>query len=108
MSRLASGLWVEAYRLRLEAEGIPVYVAARGDGTAGAVLVKLATLDGRARAFQRVTALDGSRPWDVLAEGDEAEVDAVIARARRADPDLWVVEVEDRAGRHRLDAPGLE
>jgi hypothetical protein len=108
MNRLASGLWVEAYRLRLEAEGIPVYVTARGDGTAGAVLVKLATLDGRARAFQRVTALDGSRPWDVLAEGDEAEVDAVIARARRADPDLWVVEVEDRAGRHRLDAPGLE
>ena len=108
MNRLASGLWVEAYRLRLEAEGIPVYVTARGDGTAGAVLVKLATLDGRARAFQRVTALDGSRPWDVLAEGDEAEVDAVIARARRADPDLWVLEVEDRAGRHRLDAPGLE
>jgi hypothetical protein len=108
MSRLVSALWVEAYRLRQEAAGIPVYVTARGDATAGAILVKLATLDGKARAFQRITAIDGSRPWDVLAEGDEADVDAAIARARRFDPDLWVVEVEDRAGRHGLDAPGLE
>ncbi|NBC95553.1 MAG: DUF1491 family protein [Deinococcus-Thermus bacterium] len=108
MTRLTSALWVEAYRLRLEAEGIPAYVTARGDATAGAVVVKLATLDGRARAFQRITALDGSRPWDVLAEGDETEVDAAVARARRFDPDLWVIEVEDRHGRHRLDAPGLE
>jgi hypothetical protein len=108
MSRLAAGLWVEAYRLRCEAEGIPVYIGARGDATAGAILVKLATLDGRARAFQRITALDGSRPWDVLAEGDEAEVDAAVTRARRFDPDLWVVEIEDRQGRHLLDSPGLD
>ena len=108
MIRLAAGLWVDAYRARLEAEGIPIYVTARGDATAGAVLVKLATLDGQARAFQRITAFDGTRPWDVLAEGAEAEVDAAIARARRADPDLWVIEVEDRAGRHMLDAPGLD
>lgn len=108
MTRLATGLWVEAYRLRLEAEAIPAYITARGDATAGAVLVKLATLDGSARAFQRIMALDGTRPWDVLAEGDEAEVDAIVARARARDPDLWVIEVEDRQGRHMLDAPGLE
>jgi hypothetical protein len=108
MARLATALWVDAYRMRLEACGIPVYVTARGDGTAGAVVVKLATLDGRARAFQRITAMDGTRPWDTLAEGPEAEVDAAIARARAFDPDLWVIELEDRAGRHLLDAPGLE
>jgi hypothetical protein len=42
-----------------------------------------------------------------LAEGDEAEVDATISRQRGYDPDLWVVEVEDRKGRHLLDEPGL-
>jgi len=107
-ARLSTLVWVDAYRARLAIAGIPVYVVARGDGVAGAVLVKLVTLDGQARAFQRITSMDGSRPWEVLAEGAEAEVDAVIARQRRSDPDLWVLEVEDRHGRHMLDAPGLE
>jgi hypothetical protein len=43
----------------------------------------------------------------VLAEGPEAEVDAALARQRRYDPDLWLIEVEDRAGRSLLDEPGL-
>jgi hypothetical protein len=108
MTRLASGVWVSAYLARLQAEGIPVYVVARGDATAGAVLVKLATLDGKAVAFQRVADLmTGARKWDVLAEGAEAEVDAAIARQRGFDPDLWVIEVEDARGRHMLDEPGL-
>lgn len=108
MSRLAAGIWVGAYLARLQAEGIPVYVVARGDETAGAVLVKLATMDGAARAFHRVVDLmTGTRRWDVLAEGPEADVDAAIARQRGFDPDLWVIEVEDARGRHLLDEPGL-
>ncbi|MEL6203967.1 MAG: DUF1491 family protein [Pseudomonadota bacterium] len=108
MSRLAAGLWIDAYRARLMAEGISAYIVKRGDAVAGAILVKLATLDGRATAFQRITSMDGGRHWDVLADGEEAEVDAAVARARGFDPDLWVIEVEDRVGRHMLDAPGLE
>ena len=108
MSRLAAGIWVGAYLARLGAAGIPVYVVARGDATAGAVLVKLATLDGRATAFHRVADLmSGTRRWDVLTEGAEGEVDASIARQRGFDPDLWVIEVEDARGRHLLDEPGL-
>ena len=70
--------------------------------------MKLATLDGQARAFQRsFDLMTGGRVWVVLAEGAEAEVDAAITRQRRHDPDLWVIEVEDRAGRHLLDQDGL-
>jgi hypothetical protein len=106
--RLKSGIWVSAYLARLLAEDIPAFVVARGDDTAGAVLVKSATLDGKAKAFQRsFDPLTGARAWMVLAEGGESEVDAAIARSRRFDPDLWVIEVEDRMGRHLLDAPGL-
>jgi hypothetical protein len=44
----------------------------------------------------------------VLAEGKERDVDATIARQRDFDPDLWVIEVEDREGRHLLEEPGLD
>ena len=75
--------------------------------TAGAVLIKLNTLDGQARVFQRSYDLDGARHWVTLADGDEAAVDDAIARQRSFDPDVWVIEVEDRAGRHLLDEDGL-
>ena len=107
--RLASGVWVGAYLRRLEGLAIPAFVVRRGDDTAGAVLVKLATLDGRARLFQRsFDPMTGARTWMVLAEGPEPEVDEAVARQRRFDPDLWVIEVEDRAGRHLLGEEGLE
>ncbi len=108
MARLASGIWVAAYLARLRAEAIPAYVTARGDETAGAVLVKLATLDGQARAFHRsLDLMTGARTWVTLTEGDEREVDAAISRQRGFDPDLWVIEVEDRRGRHLLDQDGF-
>lgn len=108
MTRLTAEFWVQAYLARLRLQGIPAFVTAHGDDTAGAVLVKLNTLDGRARAFQRsFDLMSGVRAWVVLAEGDEQSVDAAIARQRGFDPDLWVIEVEDRAGRHLLDEPGL-
>ena len=108
MARLTSDFWVRAYLKRLQLADIPAFVTAHGDDTAGAVLVKLATLDGNARAFQRSFDLQsGERVWVVLAEGDESAVDAAVARQREFDPDLWVIEVESREGRHLLDEEGL-
>ncbi|MBR3370095.1 MAG: DUF1491 family protein [Rhodobacteraceae bacterium] len=103
-ARLASGIWVSAYLRRLQIDGIPAYVIARGDDTAGAVLVKLALMDGTARAYQRGFDLNsGARAWQVLTEGPEAVVDDAISRQRSYDPDLWVIEVEDARGRNLLD-----
>jgi hypothetical protein len=107
-ARLASGLWVSAYLTRLRLADIPAYVTAKGDAEAGAVMVKVALLDGSARAYERRSDLmTGARAWILLAEGAEVEVDAVLARQRARDPDLWVIELEDRAGRTLLDEDGL-
>jgi hypothetical protein len=107
--RLTAGFWVSAYLTRLRLAAIPAYVTARGDETAGAVIVKVATLDGRARALQRsFDYAENRRVWLPLAEGPEAEVDAVLTRQRGRDPDLWVIEVEDREGRHLLNEEGLD
>ena len=108
-ARLTADFWVRAYLARLEQAGIAAFVAAHGDATAGAVIVKLATLDGQARAWHRsLEIMTGERRWVVLAEGEEREVDAALARQRSFDPDLWIVEIEDRAGRTLLDEPGLD
>ena len=108
MSRLTSDLWVSAYLTRLRLADIPAFVTSKGDATAGAVLIKLNRLDGQATCYQRSFDLTtGVRTWMVLAEGPEAEVDVALARQREVDPDLWVIEVEDKAGRHLLDEPGL-
>ena len=106
--RLTADFWVRAYLARLEQAGIPAFVTAKGDATAGAILVKVASLDGQAKAFQRsFDLMADSRIWVVLAEGDERAVDAAINRQRSFDPDLWVIEVEDRLGRSLLDQAGL-
>ncbi len=73
------------------------------------MLVKQATLDGRATCYQRsFDILTGDRTWIELAAGPEMDVDAAIARQRGYDSDLWVIEVEDRAGRHLLGEAGLD
>lgn len=106
--RLTASFWVSAYLARLRLSDIQAFVVAHGDDSAGTVLVKLNTLDGQAVAYQRsFDLMSGTRAWVILIEGDEAEVDAALRRQRARDPDLWVIEVEDRQGRHLLDQPGL-
>lgn len=106
--RLATGLWVSAYLARLEAAAIPAYLTAKGDATAGAVAVKLATMNGRASVFTRATGPDGERIWQALAEDTpESEADEALARQRRFDPDLWIIEIEDPKGRTLLEEDGL-
>ena len=107
--KLTADIWVSAYLTRLRLQEIPAFVVKRGDNTAGAVLIKLNTLDGQAICYQRsFDLMTGDRKWVVLVEGIDLDVDASIAKQRGFDPDLWVIEVEDKQGRHLLDEPGLE
>ena len=106
--RLTAEFWVQAYLNRLRMVEIPAFVVVKGDLTAGAVVIKLNTLDGQAVAYQRSFDMkSGARIWIDFASGTEAEVDIAVAKQRSFDPDLWVIEVEDRRGRHLLDEPGL-
>ncbi|MEM9783700.1 MAG: DUF1491 family protein [Pseudomonadota bacterium] len=106
--RLTTDLWLSAWRLRCETAGVFLHVVHRGDPTAGDVLVKVSFMDGRASLWSRAPLADpdaiGPAPFvEEVAAMDEREVDAVVARRRGRDRDLWVVEVEDRHGRHLLE-----
>ncbi len=107
MPRLTASFWVQAYLRRLGLANIPAFIVHKGDETAGAVLIKSNPLDGTATLFHRTYGADGTRIWDVLGTGPEPEMDALIARQRSFDRDLWVIEVEDQKGQTLLDEDGL-
>jgi len=105
--RLSTDIWVGALIRRAELEGAYATVIRKGDPRAGAVLVK--ALDRRAGVAHLLAEAirgDGERVWMApVAATDETELDAYIGRAVRFDPDIWVVEIDDRAGRHFLTEP---
>lgn len=111
--RLKSSIWVAAYLRRCGVEGVFAAVRRRGAEEAGAVFVKVSRLDSTAVLYGPApqTAFDEAHPFDraFVAVTDasqpkpDADVEAFLAREARFDPDVWIVEVEDRDGRHFLD-----
>jgi hypothetical protein len=110
--RLKSALWVAAYLRRCQVEGVPAVVRRRGAEEAGAVFVRVSRLDGTSDLFgpapQSAYAAVSSaeRAFSAsLAEqpAPDAAIEAYLAREIKFDPDIWIVEVEDRTGRNFLD-----
>jgi hypothetical protein len=95
-ARLTSQVLVSSLLRRAEAEGGFGAVLAKGDPTAGAVMVVVAERGVRTLLLERLLQPDGSYAWqdNGRARGDDAEFSALLARRRRTDPDLWVVELD--------------
>jgi hypothetical protein len=104
---LSTDIWVSALIRRADMGGAFAVVARKGDARAGAVLVKVLNREaGTARLYAEATRMDGEGVWMQPARTeDEAELDRYIERAARIDPDIWVVEIDDREGRHFLVEP---
>jgi hypothetical protein len=104
---LSTDIWVGALIRRVEQGGAFAVVARKGDPRAGAVLVKVLNRgDGTARLLAEATRGDGDRVWmEPAASREEGDLDRYIERAVRIDPDVWVVEIDDRDGRHFLVEP---
>ena len=108
MARVTADFWIAAYLTRLTQEGIFAHVVHKGDATAGAIAIKLATMDGYATLFMRNYDGEGNRVWATVMERTaEREVDEYAAKQRSYDRDLWVIEIEDPKGRHLLDDIGV-
>lgn len=108
--RLKSEIWVKAYVRRSSVDGRQAYVVRHGDDDAGAIYIRINRLDGTSHLFGPAPAsLSGAetdRRWTASFKGlarPDAEVDGVLEREVRTDPDLWIVEVEARDGAHGLE-----
>src|ERR1700750_1914451 len=109
--RLKTSIWVAAYLRRCQTEGVFGAVRRRGAEEAGAVFVKVATMDGNAMLYVPApqTVYDDSRPIERLFTPvspdpvPEPSLEELLAKEVRFDPDIWIVETEDKAGQHFLD-----
>lgn len=110
--RLKSAIWVAAYIRRCQVEGVFAAVRRRGAEEAGAIFIKINRLDGMADLYGPApqATFDEAQPSDRAFSASlkaqpapEADVETYLARETRFDPDVWIVETEDREGRHFLD-----
>ena len=108
--RVTSGLWVGAYIRRCFAEGAMATVARHGVDEAGAILVIVDRLDGTADLYGPApqSAFIDTQPNDrlfhiLMEKTERSAIDARLASEMRFDPDLWIVDVEDRSARSFLD-----
>lgn len=94
------GILIEAILRDLTAKAVPYYILQTGNQASGLILLKMNGLNGQTRllARQRNFMTDTLEWVPALKEEiiPEAEADAFIERSKRRDPDLWVIEVEDR------------
>ncbi|MGC1356519.1 MAG: DUF1491 family protein [Xanthobacteraceae bacterium] len=110
--RLKTSLWAAAYLRRCDVEGVSAVVRRRGADDAGAVFVRVNRLDGTSDLFgpapqSSFEAAEGAArafsPSLATATVPDARVEEYLARQMKFDSDLWIIEVEDRAGRNFLD-----
>jgi hypothetical protein len=110
--RLKSALWVAAYLRRCQVEGLYAVVRRRGAEEAGAVFVRISRLNGSSDLFgpapqSAFDALPGADRTFSACLGEQpapdSAVEVYLAREIKFDPDVWIVEVEDTAGRNFLD-----
>jgi hypothetical protein len=104
--RLKSEIWVAAL-LRINAvNGHFGAVIRKGAAEAGAVYIIVNRLDGTGRLYGPPPgpSYDESGNRLVVAEAETAmplpEIEQALARRARIDPDLWIVEIENRSGKY--------
>ena len=107
--RVKSEVWVRVYLRRCQAQGVSVVIAQRGDESAGAIFIRIDRLDGTVSLFGPVPSgtagSETDRQWMSCFEAHAVsaeEAESYLSRQRGFDPDLWIVDVEDKGGRHFL------
>lgn len=109
--RLTSDFFVSAYIRRCGIEGAFAALRRRGGAEAGAIFILIDRLDGTGQLYGPApqTSYDdkpSDRAFSRLHKAEalpREEIEARIGKEVAFDPDCWIVEVEDRAGRHFLE-----
>jgi hypothetical protein len=111
--RVTSDFWVSAFMRRVGLEGGFATLRRRGNAEAGAIAITVSRAADRLVALYLQapqSAFDDGRPVDRLFVPawpdifvEEVRVSEKLARETQFDPDLWIIDVEDRDGRAFVD-----
>lgn len=96
-ARLQSSILVGALIRRAESHGGFAAVLARGDSSAGSILVILAEKGRKSRILERALQGDGCYAWQdtgIQALASTEETEKFLARRRSFDPDIWLIELD--------------
>ena len=97
MARVTSAVMVSALVRRVNQEGGSAMILAKGDATAGSILLLLLEKGGNPRFVERGIGPDGEAALlpsgPAVLEDDNATTD-YWQRRRNRDSDLWVVELD--------------
>lgn len=103
---ITTGIWVSAQIRICDRAFIPATVVRHGDPDAGTVLLKLNKFEQGVTVYAQTSSTDEGPAW-TRGTGptpvSEAEADAYIERQVKYDPDVWVLEIEDRKGQYKMD-----
>jgi hypothetical protein len=94
IARLTSAMLVSALARRVGAEGGNAAVLAKGDATAGAILLICSEKGVVKSVRERVLGGAGVYAWIDVGPADPDERSAYLERRRARDPDLWLVELD--------------
>jgi hypothetical protein len=109
--RLKSAIWVAAYMRRCQLEGAFAALRRKGAEDAGTIFIKINRLNGTADLFSPApqTAFDETKPEDrafmraFKEPVEDSKLEERLEQEIRFDSDAWIIEVEDREGRHFID-----
>jgi len=105
--RLKAGIFVRALMRRADVAGASAFIVRKGAEEAGAVIITVSRLDGTCLLLNQARDGKGNLVWArPLGDwGEEIRARSWLDKQIKFDPDLWIVEIEDRKGRAFVDEP---
>lgn len=97
--RLPVHIQIDSTLKKLSQEGVFYYVPQRGDPHTGTILLKISDTKGECKLLTQMRDLDGKLSWFPMLESEivaEKDADMHIAQSKDIDPDLWIIEIEDK------------
>ena len=100
--RLPTKLLVGAQILQAATQNVPITVLHSGDPHSGMIVLKINLMNGQAHVLVQMRQIEELvwSPAGAAGHLPEAEADALLERQLRFDPDVWLLEIEDKQGRH--------